>query len=486
MNVSALLQRVGADSEAWQRIEEALSDGLRVAILARDPGVAARFRAPTLPGVVWVPAGELAEEAILGCHAAIWLTAYPVALGHEERDVLGVLAPILPRLRAVVLADRGLLVRLSDDPDREAEDVAARVRALVGSAWEVLDEGQIEVIATWDADRDQRTADVAVLLLGRAREKLVRAVGEEEAALAIIEQDISAITDEIRRAREDGGRVASHTGAAMRRHGADLIVSLRTFLQSFEDDLVAQASTFPDVDALRRVLPHYIQHVVSTQIADRLAVWRASVFADLAEVGVDASALGIELLLPMLPPSPLRGESDWARRIALSAAVGGGIALALVGLWIPAAAVLVGGVGWSAFGRDARDIETRDRLIASARAAVRQLTADAERVLSDQIAQVEEDLSNLPEQRAEAIRAATLEAATRLADLRTYHRGRSHGLRDQIASVDAGLLSMGAVISPPLLAPAARAPQPAPRREKTKRRSVIGGTSPIPPDEDGE
>jgi hypothetical protein len=87
-----------------------------------------------------VPAGETAEEAILGCHAAIWLTAYPVALGHEERELLAGLAPVLPKLRAIILADRGLLARLSDDPDREADDVRARVRALMPS-WEVLDEG---------------------------------------------------------------------------------------------------------------------------------------------------------------------------------------------------------------------------------------------------------------------------------------------------------------------------------------------------------
>lgn len=480
-DLAALLHRVGADADAWRRIGEALSEGLRVAVLSRDPGVAARFQAPTLPGVVWVPAGTSAEEAILGCHAVVWLTPYPVALGHEERDALATLAPVLPQERAVVLADRALLARLSDDPDREAEDVRARVRALMPS-WEVLDEGAIEAITAWDADRDGRVRAVSALFLSRSHDRLAAALADEEAAIASIEADIAGIAERIRRASEDGTRIASHTGAAMRRHGADLLVSLRTFLLAFEDDLVAQATTFPDVDTLRRVLPHYIQHVVSTQISDRLAVWRAGVFADLGEVGVDASALGVELLLPMLPPSPLRGETDWTRRIALSAAVGGGIALALVGLWIPAAAVLAGGLGWSAFGRDAREIETRDKLIASARGAVRQVAGDADRVLSDQIAQVEADLSRLPAERAEAVRGETGDELARLTDRRAYHRGRSHLLRDHLGEVDVELRGLGIEVRPPP-APTPAAPMPAPQ-PRPRRRSIVGGVTPIPPDEE--
>jgi hypothetical protein len=442
IDVGASLKRADAEVDLWARVCERLDDGVRVGVIARDRSLLQRFSPPQLPDVAWVRVDDAPEAALLGCHAVVWLTSYPMAFGVDEREYLSALSPMIPTIRAVVLADRELLDQLSDEPAREAADVRERVRGLAAATWQVLDVSELQAVAAWHPVVEARKRDVAVFLLHRGVDRLTAAVDEERRAHAAAMRELSALEAQITAAHDSGTRATAHAAAAMHRHGADLVTSLRMFLQAFEEDVVAQCLTFPDLATLRRVLPHYLQHVVAGHLSDLLSTWRAGVLADLAEVDVDGAALGLDLLLPLLPPSPLRGEADWRRRLALSAAVGGGVALAAFGLWLPAAAVIVGGAGWSAMGRDLRDLESRDRVVASVRQAVRQLAADAERVLSDQLAQAEADLAARPDAVAAAARAALADPIARWSDRRSLHRAQAALLEERLSDARAALAEL--------------------------------------------
>src|SRR5690606_18199682 len=92
-------------------------------------------------------------------------------------------------------------------------------------------------------------------------------------------------------------------------------------------------------------------------------------------------------------------------RLGATAAIGGSVALALMGMWIPALVAASGSLGWSAFRAEARKTKTRAALHQSALAAVRQLGPELKRVLDDQVNAAEAALGDLGDERADAHRS---------------------------------------------------------------------------------
>jgi hypothetical protein len=447
----------GASAAIWLRACRDLDDGPRVAVLARDPAVAARVARrlevdhPELRWIAFgfapdedevVPLGS--EDRLLGAHAALWITALPAALGAEERLSLDALTgPGVPAERAGALVDARLLALISDDPERELSEIRDRLATLVPAGWQLREEPALEDFAlsclanVTDLRRD-RQRDVARLLLGDALRSATESMEREGSAIAAIDALLEREEDSLVRACRDGERVASHLLGAMKRHAGGLVVDLRTFLTRVEHDLPAQIAGVADVEVVRRTLPHWLHHVVASYVTDRLARWRAEVVADLAEVGISpVDAARAELLVPSLHPPPIRAEGSWGHRLGVSAAIGGGAAMLAFGLWIPGAVALSGGLLWSTLGRDGREADTRDRLLESARTAVRRIGDDAQQVLSDQLTQIEADLAELGAEQARRVETQRGDHRARLTERRGFHRARRDALavtRDALAA----------------------------------------------------
>ena len=362
----------------WRRVCRDLDGPVRVALLCRDDATA-RLADPVRAaddGVEWVlvPLGDSDGEEVglgvadrlVGCHAAIAATPYTSALGSAEREALAHLSALgAPGRRVLLLVGRPLLDRLSDDPAAEAADVAARVEAIAPEGWPVLGEADVKdwLAATRDRRRglavDQRRT-VGRLLLRDARD---RSRARSEAAQRDLEQVDALLAAEdaaLDQARQQGRRAAAHVLGAVRRETEQLLVDLQDFLLALEADLPAQVEAVDELATLRRVVPHWLQHVVESWIEQRLATWRSDVLTDLAEVGLsEEDTAYAELLVPALFPTPVQVEGGWAGRIGATVGLGGGAALALAGLWLPALVAITGGLAWSALGNSARTAATR-------------------------------------------------------------------------------------------------------------------------------
>ena len=220
-------------------------------------------------------------------------------------------------------------------------------------------------------------------------------------------------------------------------------MDLGAFLRDLEQGIAAEAAGVDDTDLLRRTMPHWLHHIVEGWVTDRLATWRISVLADARTSGVDDEAVAVaELLVPSLHPAPLRSEADWTRRIGLSAALGGGAAMLAFGLWLPGLLALGSGLAWSSIARGGRDADVRAALVESARAAVRHMGEDAQRMLRDQLEQMARELETLTSDRFEDFRKAREELRGRLDDRRAYHTARLEelrGSRDRLESAAAEL-----------------------------------------------
>ncbi|MBW1878730.1 MAG: hypothetical protein JRJ84_10250 [Deltaproteobacteria bacterium] len=114
--------------------------------------------------------------------------------------------------------------------------------------------------------------------------------------------------------------------------------------------------------------------------------------------------------------------------MALTTAIGGGAALALFGLWVPGILVASSGIAWSALFRvDAS--ANREKIVDSAKAAVRRMSSDAERLLQEQLVQIEAEVSGLGDRSAEKVERERAEMRNRILEQRAYHRTRSEELR---------------------------------------------------------
>jgi hypothetical protein len=386
-----------------------------------------------------------AEDRLLACHVLAAATPYPRALGSEERTRLAAITSVAPRHRRVVLVGRDLLERLSDRPDEEAAEVLERAEAIAPDGWTVCPE---DSLAAWLepllADRGalarERRHQVARLLLSGAAESLgsdrERLAAERVELTSLLDAEDDALDD----ARREARRTAAHVLAAVRRHTDALLVELRAFLTELERDVPDQAEAIESLALLRRTLPHWLHHVVEDWLVGRLARWRIELARDLEEVGVDrAVAARAELVVPAMAPGPVHADGSWTSRLGATAAMGGGAALLLAGLWFPALVALTGGLAWSTLGRSARDAESRRNVVDAAIEALRAMASDAERLLSDQLDHVEKQLADLEEE------AARDHADARHA-IRSRLQGRGAALDDAIATLDARAGSLQAML----------------------------------------
>jgi len=201
-------------------------------------------------------------------------------------------------------------------------------------------------------------------------------------------------------------------------------MELREFLRQVEADVPEQIAAMADVGLARRVLPHWLEHVVQGWLRDRLACWRVQVQEDLAHVRVADEALAhADLLVPAVHPAPIPSEGRWRRAVGLSAGVGGGLVLVAFQLWIPALIAASGGVAWSRLDRDGAGAR-RERLQERAVDAVRQLGLDADRVLGEQLQRFEDPLSTLGESRAAKMETDRAEARAALHARLRLHQAR--------------------------------------------------------------
>jgi hypothetical protein len=342
---------------------------------------------------------------------------------------------------------------MSDDPEREAAEVAERARSLLGADWEILrEEG-----AWLDALRSDRRGlarsrreAVARVLLGDALWRATEAERAAEVELGRVDALLRSEEDALEAERREGRRVAAHLLGAVRRQTERLLLDLRSFLRSLEADLPAQIEGVPDLETVRTALPHWLHHVVEQWMGERLARWRAELGVDLAELDLrDADLDRAELLVPALHGRPLFRESGWTTRLGVTAAVGGGAALLAFGLWVPGLLALTGGFAWSALGRSAADVSHRRSLTDAAVDAVRQMGADAEHLLRDQLTALEAALERLGDERAED-RARLRDAERRALQVeRAGREQRRAALGAQRASLEERWVHLGAAWARP-------------------------------------
>ncbi|MFT7520960.1 MAG: hypothetical protein ACI9MC_003111 [Kiritimatiellia bacterium] len=418
----------GGPSVVWRRTCQELTSGPRVAVAALTAGAATRVvrrLAKSHAEVSWVAVGlDLGDndspglgvlDALYGVHAVIWATSAGQPMGARERRALQAIDDASgPSVRAVVLVDTLVLDRISDDPDAELSDVRDRITALVSTEWTVLVESEGDPsVPSWvhgvqsgvSSLARGRMVRVAQSLLRDARLDLEHQVGNQASELSRYEALRAREDEALDRARAVGKRAAAHTLAAMKRRTEELLNDLRTFLTELERSVDSQINAVGDPAAARRVLPHWIEHVVQGWLRDRLAQWRLQVLGDLRHVRVAEEALAqVSLLTPALHPAPFPSEGRWNRALGLSAGVGGGLALAAFGLWVPALVALGGGVAWSVVTRDNKST-SQAKLVERARGALRKLGTEAESVLADQLQRFEDQLATLGDDRASRLAA---------------------------------------------------------------------------------
>jgi hypothetical protein len=440
----------------WRRVCRDLDGDLAIGIAARDDDVGARLgRRISRIERVEVAALRIEEhddtprptlgslERLFGLHAFVWATPAAAALGGEERAALRAFVRAgAPERRVVVIVDVGLLDGMTDDPDRELEEVVERARTLAGPAFQVLTEKEVRAwIEQARTDRvelaSERRRAVAGSLLRDARKRANQAVTQADAELARVEALLAAEDQALEAERVRGRRTAGHLLAAVRRNTEQLLLDLREFLVVLEGDLPRQIEAVPDVATIRHTLPHWLHHVVGAWMIDRLARWRVDVLADLAEIRLDEGAIErAELLVPALFPSPVRGDPAWGQRIGVTAAVGGGAALLLFGLWVPGLLALGGGIVWSALGRSAAMAHTRRALTDAAIDAVRRMGADGDRLLRDQISALQDELERLGDDRADALRKGRTDTRAALEAERQLRRQRREALDEIRVGLD--------------------------------------------------
>jgi len=420
--VQQALQDAGDHGSAflWRRICRDLEGPLRVGVASREPGVAQRLLKQlghSDAEVEWVSIQAQttlgAQDRLLGVHAMVWVTPVTAAMSAGERALLTEFEGTgAPTQRVIVLGDTHLLEHLSDDPLREGREVRERLSALLPSGWGLIEASNVtgwlaELQSDLSALTRARKREVSRLLLDDTYSRSVDAVQQCEAELEKVQTLLLAEDEALNEARRKGQRAAAHMLAAMRRQTEQLLVDLRDFLVELEADLPAQVAAVPEVDRVRRSLAHWLHHVVERWMCDRLAEWRLGVLRELREVHLsEEDVTRAELLVPALHPSNLRGEANWGRRLGATAAVGGGAALLLFGMWIPGVIALGTGIAFSAIASASKDEATRKKLIETATAALRQMGTDAERLLSDQIKQLEDQLEQLGNERAAVQEAA--------------------------------------------------------------------------------
>jgi hypothetical protein len=451
----------------WRRVCRDLDGDLRVGVVSRDDAVTARtIRALSAidvgPGlrVDWVPlhlepTGETlrptlgAIDRLLSVHALLWATPATAALGAEERAGMEAIVDAgAPTRRQVIVVDVDLVEKMSDQPEQEVRDVLERVRALCDEDWGVAVSGDCrEWVDALRADRVRVARDrrrtVAAVLLRDARRRAEAAVAGATEELERVRALVAAEDEKLDVERRRGRRTAAHLLGATRRHTERLLVDLRAFLLRLEADMAAQVEAVDDLQTVKATLPHWLHHVVEQWMGDRLAMWRADVLLDLAELDLAPEDLDrAELLVPAIHAAPVRVEGGWGQRIGITAAVGSGAALLAFGMWIPGLLAVTGGLAWSALGRRAAAAHNRRALADAATDAVRKMGTDADRLLRDQIATLEDELSRLGDERASELGRAREAQRKQLEGERATREQRVGTLQQVLADLDRRIATM--------------------------------------------
>ncbi len=463
--VQDALQAAGDPAGAflWRRVCRDLDGDLRIGVVARDEALAQRL--VRLAGsdleVEWVTLRlEQAEDRLspslgaqdrlLGVHALVWATSATAPLSAAERDgMLALVQAGAPDRRAVTIADVDLLERMSDEPEREAAEVSERVKALTPEDWTVLGGPDLQRWVTETRARHaelivSRRRTVAGLLLREARRQAAEAVESAQTEVARVDDLLSKEDEALEVARRAGKRVAAHILGAMRRETESVLVDLGSFLVDLENDIPAQVEQIPDLDTLRRTLPHWLHRVVEDWMNDRLGAWRSRVLEDLAEVHLDDDDLDrAQLLVPALHPPPVRAEGNWGQRLGVTAAVGGGAAMVVLGYWVPGLLAVTGGIVWSALGRRAAEATNRRALVDAAVDAVRSMGQDADRLLREQIRALEDELDRLGDERADALALDRAMERSELQAQRTARQERARALAAVLEDLDRRISALG-------------------------------------------
>lgn len=451
----------------WRRVCRDLDGDLRIGVVAREELLAQRvvralshevdaelvvLRLEQTGDEAFSPSLG-AQDRLLGVHALVWATPATAPMAAGERDAMSALIEAgAPRRRAVAIADLELLAQMSDEPEREAAEVVRRVHALAAEDWEVM---RIAEILNWiAATREQHTEligsrrrTVAGLLLREARRSAAASAEQAHTEVERVDELLAQEDHVLDEARAAGARVAAHILGAMRRETESLLVDLRDFLVTLENDLPGQVEAVPDLDRLRRTLPHWLHRVVEEWMETRLADWRSRVLADLAEVHLDEADLDrASLLVPALQPPPMRPDANWGQRIGVTAAVGGGAAMVVLGYWVPGLLAVTGGIAWSALGSRAAEATNRRALIDAAIDAVRGMGQEADRLLRQQIQALEDELDRLGEDRADAL---ALDRSLQRAELqaqRTARHERARALSEVLDDLDRRIAALGSEV----------------------------------------
>lgn len=432
----------------WRQVCATLAGPLRIGLLGRDEALLRRAALHLGAGADWVPivvgsevSAELeVQDRLLGLHAALFVTPVTAPLGAAERAWLAALGGLgAPSERVVVVGDGELLAQLSDHPEREAEEVAARVASLVPDGWQVGDEASLAArVSAWRAGRDglqaERRSAVGALLLRDALRRAEAAAAAARAELAGVEASIAAEDARLDAAARQGARAAAHLLSAAVRQTERLLIDLSSFLARLEAALPDELAAVDDLDLLRRALPHWLHHVVEAFLSERVAGWRVDLDADLADLDLDPAALArADLLAPAVHAHVPPSSTGWGKRLGVTAAVGGGAALLVFGMWIPGLLAVSGGALFSALGREAEVAGTRRALLDAATAAVRRMGADADRLLRDQLRGLETSIALLSD---EARAGLAAERAAVRADLDRERVRRADRARDAASAVD--------------------------------------------------
>lgn len=391
----------------WTQVLDELAGDFVVAVTCGHGENGPRWRKelPEVDGVRWVwiepeveGVGLGGQFRLLGAHALVYLTPITSPLGQHDRERLDQLGRTAPATRGVLLADEALLERLSDDPTTERAAVVARLEGLLPDDWLALDRERLTSwISTARTDpqlRGLRRRSVATVLLADRIAHQERMVDQASTQLTQVREQLDQADEELERLRQQSRRWAAHTLAILKRQTAQLALDLAEYLREVEASLPTQINDVEDVALLRRTLPHWLSHVVETWLEDRVARWRRDVLQELEELELE-DPLGASLVVPALQPGLMKGETRWAHRLATTAAFGGAAALLALGLWIPSLLAVAGGIAWSTAQRGGSEAEERRSMLGSAREALRQMGEDAERLLAEQLDQLEHDLQEL-------------------------------------------------------------------------------------------
>lgn len=448
----------------WRRVCRDLDGDLRIGVIAREEQLAQRVvraLAPEIDAELVVLRLERvgddafspslgAQDRLLGVHALIWATPATAPMSAGERDGMRAIVEAgAPRRRTIAIADLELIAQMSDEPEREAAEVVERVHALASSDWEVI---RAADLLRWVAQtREQHTEliqsrrrTVAGLLLREARRSAAASAEQAETEVQRVEELLAQEDAVLETERRAGQRVAAHILGAMRRETESLLVDLRDFLVTLENDLPGQVEAVPELERIRRTLPHWLHRVVEEWMETRLATWRSRVLEDLAEVHLDEADLDrATLLVPALHPPPMRPDGNWGQRIGVTAAVGGGAAMMVLGYWIPGLLAVTGGIAWSALGQRAAEATNRRALIDAAVEAVRAMGQDADRLLRQQIQALEDELERLGDDRAEAVALDRSLERAELEAQRTARRERARALTDVLTDLDRRIEALG-------------------------------------------